>query len=49
MAVECKGSCHAARRVSSSHECIMDFDCQCRCRCRTGNGGFFFCGGVVVG
>ena len=24
MALECKGRCHAARRVSSSHECIMD-------------------------
>lgn len=39
MALECKGSCHAARRVSSSHECIIGFDRQRRCR--TGDGVSF--------
>ena len=42
MALECKGRCHAARRVSSSHECIMDFDRQRRCRTGIGVSFFFF-------
>ena len=42
MALECRGGCHAARRVSSSHECIMECDRQGRCR--TGNGVSFVLG-----
>ena len=48
MALGCKRRRRVVRRVSSSHECIMEFDRQRRCR--IGNGvSLFPGGGGVVG
>ena len=43
MALEYKRRRRVVRRVSSSHECIMEFDRQRRCR--IGNGVSLFPGG----